>query len=212
MERIIAASKNRHKIEEIEKITARAWLRVVSRADAGVPDDLEVVEDGLTFEENSRKKAETIMRVTGEPAIADDSGLMVDALDGRPGVFSARFAGEEADDEANNDKLLALLAGVPAEERGARFVSVITLVWPDGRVLTARGECPGRILMERRGKGGFGYDPLFLPDGCSETFAELSADAKNRISHRARALEELARLLREAGSRDAGGPKKEPGR
>ncbi|MBR2560235.1 MAG: XTP/dITP diphosphatase [Firmicutes bacterium] len=198
METIIAASHNRHKITEIEAITALFGYRVISRDEAGLPRD-EVEEDGSTFEENSYKKARVIMDMCGKPTIADDSGLMVDFLDGAPGVISARFAGEECDDAKNNAKLLALMDGVPAEERTAKFVSVITLLFPDGRKLTARGECPGHILTEQRGTGGFGYDPLFLPDGAELTFAQMGPEEKNRISHRARALAELRRQLEEMG-------------
>ena len=198
METIIAASHNRHKITEIEAITALFGYRVISRDEAGLPRD-EVEEDGSTFEENSYKKARVIMEMCGKPTIADDSGLMVDHLDGAPGVVSARFAGEECDDAKNNAKLLALMDGVPAEERTAKFVSVITLLFPDGRKLTARGECPGHILTEQRGTGGFGYDPLFLPDGAELTFAQMGPEEKNRISHRARALAELRRQLEEMG-------------
>ncbi|MBR3054026.1 MAG: XTP/dITP diphosphatase [Firmicutes bacterium] len=198
METIIAASHNRHKITEIEAITALFGYRVISRDEAGLPRD-EVEEDGSTFEENSYKKARVIMDMCGKPTIADDSGLMVDFLDGAPGVISARFAGEECDDAKNNAKLLALMDGVPAEERTAKFVSVITLLFPDGRKLTARGECPGQILTEQRGTGGFGYDPLFLPDGAELTFAQMGPEEKNQISHRARALAELRRQLEEMG-------------
>ena len=121
----------------------------------------------------------------------------MDYLDGAPGVYSARFEGEDGNDAKNNEKLLKLLDGVAPEARTARFVSVITMVWPNGEVLTARGECPGRILSEPAGENGFGYDPLFVPDGCDETFAQLSAEQKNRISHRAKALQKLERLLEE---------------
>ena len=166
---IIAATNNKHKIKEISKITEAMGLEVVSRDAAGIDPGFDVEEDGNTFEENSLKKAKVIMEMTGNAAIADDSGLMVDYLDGAPGVYSARFAGAPCDDEANNDKLLALLDGVPTEKRGAKFVSVITLTMPDGRVFVARGECPGRILTEKHGNNGFGYDPLFLPDGYDKT-------------------------------------------
>ena len=127
--------------------------------------------------------------------LADDSGLMVDYLGGAPGVYSARFAGEDGNDEKNNDKLLKLLDGVPAKERTAKFVSVITMVYPDGTVLSARGECPGRIITVPTGDGGFGYDPLFVPEGYDKTFAQLTPEEKNAISHRAAALAELEKLL-----------------
>ena len=136
------------------------------------------------------------MRITGKPAIADDSGLVVDYLDGAPGVYSARFAGEECNDDKNNDKLLGLMEGVPYEERTAHFVSVVTLVYPDGEIISASGECPGHILTERRGNGGFGYDPLFLADELGKTFAEIDMEEKNTVSHRARALAKLGDLLK----------------
>ncbi len=195
--RIIAATKNKHKIDEIQAITREFGMEVVSRDDAGVPD-VEVEEDGATFEENSEKKAREIMELCGEITIADDSGLMVDALGGAPGVISARFAGEDGNDLANNEKLLKLLADVEPENRTARFVSVITMVYPDGRKIVARGECEGHIIYQPRGNNGFGYDPLFVPNGFDRTFAELSGEEKNRISHRAAALMNLKRKLSEA--------------
>ncbi|MDD6154410.1 MAG: XTP/dITP diphosphatase [Eubacteriales bacterium] len=203
MDKIVAATGNPNKVGELENITSKFGLHVISRDEAGVPHDYDVVEDGETFEDNSLIKAEAIMKMTGLPAIADDSGLMVDALDGAPGVYSARFAGEDCDDDRNNDKLLDLLKDVPAEKRTARFVSVITLVYPDGRVLQTRGECEGRVLTERHGTGGFGYDPLFLPDGLSGTFAEVSQEEKDTVSHRARALAKLGDLLKDQASGSA---------
>lgn len=191
---IVAASRNKHKIEEIEAITKKFGMSIISRDEAGVPP-VEIVEDGETFEENSFKKADEIMKLCGKITLADDSGLMVDYLGGAPGVYSARFAGEDGNDEKNNDKLLKLLDGVPAKERTAKFVSVITMVYPDGTVLSARGECPGRIITVQTGDGGFGYDPLFVPDGYDKTFAQLTPEEKNAISHRAAALVELEKLL-----------------
>ena len=135
------------------------------------------------------------MKVSGMPAIADDSGLMVEALGGAPGVYSARFAGEHATDEENNEKLMSLMEEIPDGRRQAKFVSVITLMYPYGRILTARGECPGTIGRVPEGTNGFGYDPLFLPEGYSVTYAQLTAEEKNRISHRAKALEILRRRL-----------------
>ena len=135
------------------------------------------------------------MKETGISAIADDSGLEVMELNGAPGVYSARFSGENATDESNNLKLLELMKDIPDERRQARFVSVITLCFSNGEVLTARGECPGMILREPAGTGGFGYDPLFLPDGYSETFAQLGEEQKNLMSHRAKALSALGRQL-----------------
>lgn len=191
---IVAASRNKHKIEEIEAITKKFGMSIISRDEAGVPP-VEIVEDGETFEENSFKKADEIMKLCGKITLADDSGLMVDYLGGAPGVYSARFAGEDGNDEKNNDKLLKLLDGVPAKERTAKFVSVITMVYPDGTVLSARGECPGKIITVPTGDGGFGYDPLFVPDGYDKTFAQLTPEEKNAISHRAAALVELEKLL-----------------
>lgn len=191
---IVAASRNRHKIEEIEAITKKFGMSIISRDEAGVPP-VEIVEDGETFEENSFKKADEIMKLCGKITLADDSGLMVDYLRGAPGVYSARFAGEDGNDEKNNEKLLKLLDGVPAKERTAKFVSVITMVYPDGTVLSARGECPGRIITVPTGDGGFGYDPLFVPEGYDKTFAQLTPEEKNAISHRAAALAELEKLL-----------------
>ncbi len=194
MKRIIAASSNAHKIKEIQAIMGKFGYEIVSRKDAGVPD-FEIEEDGETFEENSFKKASEIMKATGEITVADDSGLMVDYLGGAPGVYSARFAGEECDDHKNNEKLLKHLDGLGAENRKAKFVSVITLVYPDGETLVARGECPGRIIEAPTGENGFGYDPLFVPDGLDKTFAQLTEDEKNEISHRANALKVLEELL-----------------
>ena len=142
---------------------------------------------------------QVFLEACGQPTIADDSGLMVDYLGGAPGVYSARFAGEDGNDAKNNEKLMFLLQDVPAAEKTAQFVSVITLAFPDGRVIVARGECPGRIIAEPAGENGFGYDPLFVPDGYDRTFAQLTAEEKNQISHRANALKELERQLKEMG-------------
>ena len=191
---IVAATGNRHKIIEIESITKLFGMKVIAKGETAAAA-LEVEETGTTFEENSKIKAEEIMKVTGMPAIADDSGLMVEALGGAPGVYSARFAGEHATDEENNEKLMSLMEGIPDGRRQAKFVSVITLMYPDGRILTARGECPGTIGRVPEGTIGFGYDPLFLPEGYSVTYAQLTAEEKNRISHTAKALEILRRRL-----------------
>ena len=193
---IVMASHNQHKIKEIEAITQKFGMPVISRDAAGVPP-VEIVEDGETFEENSLKKAQEIQKLCGRITLADDSGLEVDYLGGAPGVYSARFAGEDGNDAKNNEKLLKLLDGLKKEDRKAKFVSVITMVFPDGEVLTARGECPGRIITAPAGENGFGYDPLFVPDGYDKTFAQLTAEEKNRISHRAKALEKLEQLLNE---------------
>ena len=196
--KIVAATGNKHKIEEIESITRKFGMNVITKAEAGV-GDLEVEETGTTFEENSLIKAEAIMKATGMPAIADDSGLEADALNGAPGVYSARFSGEGATDESNNAKLLKLMENIPDDERSARFVSVVTLCFPDGTVVAARGECPGMLRRSPRGDGGFGYDPLFVPVGYDKTYAEISAEEKNIISHRAKALGILRMKLKETG-------------
>ena len=191
---IVAATKNRHKIQEIEAITQEFGMSIISRDEAGVPD-IEINEDGETFEENSYKKAFEIMKLCNNITIADDSGLEVDCLDGAPGVYSARFAGKDGDDEANNRKLAELIKDVPYEQRTGRFVSVITMVFPDGETISARGEVEGHLLTEKRGTSGFGYDPLFVPEGYDRTFGELGPEIKNSISHRSRALARLRELL-----------------
>lgn len=191
---IVAATKNRHKIQEIEAITQEFGMSIISRDEAGVPD-IEINEDGETFEENSYKKAFEIMKLCNNITIADDSGLEVDCLDGAPGVYSARFAGKDGDDDANNRKLTELIKDVPYEQRTGRFVSVITMVFPDGETISARGEVEGHLLTEKRGTSGFGYDPLFVPEGYYRTFGELGPEIKNSISHRSRALARLRELL-----------------
>lgn len=195
---IVAATQNKHKIEEIEAITRQFGMSIISRDEAGVPK-VDIVEDGETFEENSYKKAYEIMKLCGRITIADDSGLEVDCLDGAPGVYSARFAGVDGDYDANNKKLTELIKDVPYEERTGRFVSVITMVFPDGEAIVARGEVEGHLLLEKRGQNGFGYDPLFVPQGYDETFGEIDPKIKNMISHRAGALAELRRKLTEKG-------------
>jgi len=196
MRKIVAASQNKHKIREIEEITKEFGMFIIPRDEAGVPD-VEIVEDGETFETNSYKKAYEVMKLCGEITIADDSGLEVDCLDGDPGVLSARFAGEDADDKKNNEKLLNLLEGVPMEKRTGRFVSVITIVYPDGTNVVARGEVEGHIAFEESGENGFGYDPLFIPEGYDITFGNFSSENKNKISHRAKALVKLRKILME---------------
>lgn len=197
---IVAATQNKHKIEEIEAITKSFGMSIIGRDDAGIPK-VDIVEDGKTFEENSYKKAYEIMKLCGKITIADDSGLEVDCLGGAPGVYSARFAGVDGDDEANNRKLIDLIKDVPYEKRTGRFVSVITMVYPDGDVIVARGEVEGHILLEKRGENGFGYDPLFVPIGYDNSFGELPADIKNKISHRANALKKLEAELTAKGER-----------
>ena len=191
----VLASRNAGKLAEMREILRELGIRVMSQADAGV--DVEPEETGLTFEENARIKATAVMEAAGLPAIADDSGLMVDALDGAPGVFSARYGGALARTDAERSTLL-LKNMENMEHRSAKFVSVIAVAYPDGRILTACGECCGEIAREPRGTNGFGYDPIFvLPDG--RHMAELGSDEKNAISHRGRALRELKQKLTELG-------------
>ncbi len=191
----VVASQNKHKIEEIEKITEQFSIKLISRDDYGLPK-FEIEEDGENFEENSYKKAKEIWEMCQEIVIADDSGLCVDYLDGAPGVYSARFAGEDVTYQDNNDKLLKLLEGVPMDKRTAYFVSVITMILKNGEKIVAEGRCYGHILTEEKGNNGFGYDPIFRPLGYDMTFAELGSEEKNKISHRAKALEKLKEMLK----------------
>jgi XTP/dITP diphosphohydrolase len=193
---IVLASNNKHKVVELEyfinKMCAEKGvesIKVLTLRDIGFTDD--IVEDGETFEENAFIKAGAVAAL-GYIGVADDSGLCVDALGGEPGVYSARYAGEPCDDHKNNELLLFKMKDVPAEKRTAKFVSTIAAVFPDGRRFVARGECPGTMLYEYRGTGGFGYDPLFLYEPLNKTFAEVNAEEKNTISHRARAAAAFA--------------------
>jgi XTP/dITP diphosphohydrolase len=190
METIVAATMNKGKINEIEAITKEFGFNVISREEAGI-SDIDIPEDGSTYEENSLIKAGEIMKLCGMPSIADDSGVEVEALSGAPGLISAMYAGDERDDKKNRDKLLGELLGVPLERRRAKFISVISMVYPDGREIVARGEAPGIIIFEERGANGFGYDSLFVPEGYDKTYAELAPGEKNAISHRAKALNAL---------------------
>ena len=186
--RLVFATGNAHKISELEAILAPAWEGFDSPMIARMSDfDVEApVEDGASFEENALIKARHLA------ALADDSGLTVDVMGGAPGIFSARWCGRHGDDAANLDLLLAQLADVPDALRSAAFVSAAVLVLPDGREFVERGEVRGRLLRERRGGGGFGYDPVFVPDGHALTTAQMSAEQKNAISHRGRAFRALA--------------------
>ena len=205
MKTVVAATRNKHKINEIGEITGKIGMHIISRDDAGVPP-VEIPETGKTFEENSYIKAYEIMKLCGQITVADDSGLVVDCLDGAPGVYSARFAGFEGlwpegengvdtEDSDNNAKLVRLIRDVPYEERTARFVSVITMVYPDGKAIVAEGTVEGHLLLEEKGENGFGYDPLFVPEGYDQSFGELGQEIKNTISHRARALQVLHEKL-----------------
>jgi XTP/dITP diphosphohydrolase len=183
--KLLLATRNRNKVKEIKEIFNIPELELFAADEIeGLPDDVE--EDAATFEGNALKKASVLCNASGMWTLADDSGLEVDALDGAPGVYSARFAGPECCTAANNAKLLDELKGVG--DRRARFRCAMALCAPDGRSWTVDGSCTGAIIEEPRGEAGFGYDPLFVPDGYSQTFAELGCDVKNRISHRANAL------------------------
>ena len=186
MKHLVVATRNRGKILEINALLTGLVERVSSAAD--YPEFPETVEDGATFEENALKKAREAASFTGLPALADDSGLVVDALDGRPGVFSARYAGEGAGDAANNTRLLDDCLNIPDDLRQAAFVCVLAFVTPEGVEKLFTGRVAGRILTAARGEGGFGYDPLFLVDGFGRSMAELELAEKNVVSHRARAF------------------------
>lgn len=187
--KVLLASNNGHKIKEIKEILGD-FFDVVSLREAGVESDPE--ETGDTFEENARIKAVAGMKASGMPCIADDSGLEVFALDGLPGVMSARYAGGHGDDSANNEKLLRELEN--SSDRSARYVCVICMAFPNGHEIVARGECRGTILKEARGEGGFGYDPLFFFPQFGKTFAEITAEEKNEVSHRKAALREFEKI------------------
>ena len=189
--KLVLASKNQKKLAEMNRILSRLGVEVCSEAEAGV--DLEVEETGTTFEENSLLKARAVMEASGLPAIADDSGLCVDCLNGAPGVYSARYGGEGLDDTGRYKLLLANMPRGAA--RTAKFVSVITCCFPGGDVLTARGECPGTIAFAPMGEGGFGYDPVFFLPKLKKTFAQLLPEEKNAVSHRGQALEAFQRKL-----------------
>ncbi len=172
-----------------------ADLPIAVRSLAEFPGAPEVVEDGATYRDNALKKARSAARFTGKPALSDDTGLEVDALEGQPGLYAARFAGEGCTFQDNIRKLLHLLEGVPSDLRGARFVCVIALVSPDGREQVVEGELRGRIIESQTGSGGFGYDPVFYVPEAGKTLAQLTADEKNRISHRRRALDRARTII-----------------
>lgn len=190
---LVIASNNQNKVREIKQIIGDKFTKIYSLKELGV--EVNVEETGATFFENSLIKAKAITEITGKASLADDSGLVVDVLGGAPGVYSARFAGEPCNDENNNDKLLKLLEGVKYEDKTARFVSVVTLYYPNGEYVFSEGSVEGHVLSERRGDGGFGYDPLFYCDKLGKTFGEASQEEKNLVSHRANALSELRKKL-----------------
>lgn len=191
--KLVLATKNQGKVKELAEMLRPLNLEVISIGQ--YPGFQEVEEDGDTFQANAIKKAVAAAEFTGELALADDSGLEVDALNGAPGVYSARFAGEPKDDAANNRKLLELLQDVPEEKRTARFRCVIAIAEPNGKVHTADGFCEGFILKELKGVGGFGYDPLFYVPAYKQTFAEIDLKEKNTISHRGKALQKAVEIL-----------------
>lgn len=195
MKKLVVATRNRGKIQEMQALLDGLVEDFICAADIdGFPD---TIEDGATFEENALKKAREASSFSGLPALADDSGLVVEALAGRPGVYSARFAGEGAGDAANNKRLLEELEGVAADKRQAVFVCVLAFVAPDGVERTFTGRVCGSILETSQGNGGFGYDPLFLVDGFGRTMAELGLDEKNSISHRGQAFRQFRDYLKE---------------
>ena len=193
MKRLVVATRNRGKIVEINSLLSGLVDQISSITD--FTDFPETVEDGATFEANALKKAREASRFTALPALADDSGLVVDALNGRPGVFSARYAGEGAGDAANNARLVKECLNIPDERRQAAFVCVLAFVTPEGVEKLFSGRVAGRIISEPRGNGGFGYDPFFLVDGFDRSMAELSLAEKNSISHRAEAFRKFRKYL-----------------
>ena len=197
--KVILASKNQHKLTELSAILSQLGFEIALESEYGL--DIDVEETGTTFEENSFLKADAVMKASGLPVLADDSGLMVDALDGAPGVYSARY-GHKASDKERTAYLLENMKNVPEERRGAKFVCVITCLFPDGRKIVARGECPGVIARAPHGENGFGYDPVFYLPELSMTYAELPSEQKNAISHRARALQDFCRKYQEVQNHD----------
>lgn len=199
--KVVLASKNKHKLEEISQITENFGMELVLESDLGV--DIDVEETGSTFEENSFLKAEAVMKATGLPALADDSGIAVDALNGEPGIYSARYGFDESlDDWGRLQLLLKNTEQVPDERRQAKFVCVITLVTPQQEIIQARGEVQGMLLRTPAGQGGFGYDPIFYYPPLGKSLAELTPEEKNQVSHRANALQVFYQKLKEAGYAD----------
>lgn len=193
MKTIIVATNNKGKAREFAEMFEPKGYQIKTLAD--YPDIGDIEENGKTFEENAIIKAETVSQKTGQMVIADDSGLVIDYLNGAPGIYSARYAGEEKNDEANIQKVLMELEGVPFEERSARFVCALALAIPGKKTITVTGTCEGRILTEKRGSNGFGYDPIFFVREKGKTMAELEPSEKNEISHRANALKKLEEIF-----------------
>ncbi len=199
--KVVLASKNKHKLVEISKITEKFGMELVLQSELGV--DIDVEETGTTFEENSFLKAEAVMKATGLPALADDSGIAVDALNGEPGIYSARYGFDDTlDDWGRLELLLKNTEQVPDGQRQAQFVCVITMVTPDGQTIQARGEIHGELTREPRGENGFGYDPIFYYPPMGMTTAEMPSEAKNEVSHRGNALKVFYEKLKEAGYAD----------
>ena len=198
--KLIIASNNAHKVREIKEILSGYFTEMLTMKEAGITAD--VVEDGTTFEENAVKKAEEILKLSGfDAALADDSGLCVDALDGAPGVYSARFAGEGHNDAENNAKLMQVMEGVPWEKRTCRFMTSAALARKGQKTVTATGAVEGILLTEARGSNGFGYDPYFYYPLFDKSFAELSAEEKNSVSHRSVAMNHLREMLEQEKTR-----------
>ena len=199
--KVVLASKNKHKLVEISKITEKFGFDLVLQPELRV--DIDVEETGSTFEENSLLKAEAVMKATGLPALADDSGIAVDALNGEPGIYSARYGFDETlDDWGRLELLLKNTEHVPDGQRQAKFVCVISFVTPDGKIIQARGEIHGELTREPAGENGFGYDPIFYYPPLGKTTAELSSEEKNQVSHRANALKLFYEKMKEAGYAD----------
>lgn len=197
--RLLLSTRNLHKRRELEDILKDLDVEVLTLDEVGISTIIE--EDGATFAANAIKKAATIAMLSDCITLADDSGLVVDALDGAPGIYSARFAGENATDQDNNLKLMNLLQDIEIPSRTARFVCMIAICTPQGQTFTVEGRCEGRIGLTPQGQGGFGYDPLFIPAGYDQSFAELGEAVKNRISHRAKALQGASKVLQEVFGR-----------
>jgi len=195
LSKLLMATHNQGKATELRDLLANFPIQILTLAD--FPEVSALEETGTTFLENALQKANAAAEISGLPTLADDSGLKVDALQGQPGVYSARFAGEPGNDEQNNLKLLQLMEGILPAQRTARFVSVIVLVLPQGQVYSTEGHCEGLILESLRGTGGFGYDPLFYVPELGKTMAELTLEEKNMVSHRAKALKRMVPQLQE---------------
>lgn len=199
--KVVLASKNQHKLVEISKITEKFGFELVLQSQLGV--DIDVEETGSTFEENSYIKAKAVMEATGLPALADDSGIAVDALNGEPGIYSARYGFDPTlDDWGRLQLLLKNAKDIPDGQRQAQFVCVITMITPEGQTIQARGEIHGQLTREPRGENGFGYDPIFYYPPMGKTTAEMTAEEKNQVSHRANALNVFYNKLKEAGYAD----------